>query len=667
MDEYQDMRLVAQELLRAAGAMEVGSLTEALVARGFDVDRDVVSDELLDEFDPDGDQLVFAAFPLSGDRLCDVDFLVQGVVLTHRITEEERRTGVVTSAPDLDLASFMSPDASTVHLVGGLQLHGDAGTLAGPPGWLPDDPVLVLTAVEEDNWAVSGLAATPATDPDAVALLELAQHNVLSDNDIPELGVVVVEALSMDPQLFRQPTAPLGDLLAETDLRLTDVGFLLAPGDPQTTDGLFSMLHGDGEDDPFDDAFDDALDNLSEHLMLDHMLQFDEAEAVEEIGEALVDVCVNVIDALTERNLDPDDIAGMATAISPVDLVAALLGDRPELADMLVLILGNDRAVTAYLHDVIGVDPLMAASTLALMRLTEVKLDRRGRANRHWFTAKLLEFGHDEPTDIERELRSAIGVDDGHALAMFDLARYKSDRGEAGAALGLLRQLEADPTDRPWIEVLERHASPGPTSAGRNDPCPCGSGRKHKICCAARGGWPLAERVSWLLLKLVMHAWSPPVAELLMAATDEMVDPDDVLEDPILRTMAFHEGGVMADFLRLRGVLLPADERELLREWNNVTASAYRVMSTSSSGGIELLDRRTGDTVSVVDAAISSSLEVDDVVLAWVLPTSDGPELSGGAVLTAPEAERTSLLELIDTNPDATDLFGWLDRLHTTG
>ncbi len=34
-----------------------------------------------------------------------------------------------------------------------------------------------------------------------------------------------------------------------------------------------------------------------------------------------------------------------------------------------------------------------------------------------------------------------------------------------------------------WLFV--RGAAPAPLKAGRNDPCPCGSGKKHKTCCGA--------------------------------------------------------------------------------------------------------------------------------------------------------------------------------------
>lgn len=40
----------------------------------------------------------------------------------------------------------------------------------------------------------------------------------------------------------------------------------------------------------------------------------------------------------------------------------------------------------------------------------------------------------------------------------------------------------------PAVLAVEAPAAPTPAAAGRNEPCPCGSGRKYKHCCGANGG-----------------------------------------------------------------------------------------------------------------------------------------------------------------------------------
>jgi len=42
-------------------------------------------------------------------------------------------------------------------------------------------------------------------------------------------------------------------------------------------------------------------------------------------------------------------------------------------------------------------------------------------------------------------------------------------------------------------------------AAGRNDRCPCGSGRKHKHCCAKKtGGTSVTQRIVFSLVAIVL-------------------------------------------------------------------------------------------------------------------------------------------------------------------
>jgi hypothetical protein len=54
---------------------------------------------------------------------------------------------------------------------------------------------------------------------------------------------------------------------------------------------------------------------------------------------------------------------------------------------------------------------------------------------------------------------------------------------------------------------------------GRNDPCPCGSGRKHKQCCLAAVSGP--TDLLWHRLRLVIE---PLVADLLTFSRGEYGD-----------------------------------------------------------------------------------------------------------------------------------------------
>ena len=93
--------------------------------------------------------------------------------------------------------------------------------------------------------------------------------------------------------------------------------------------------------------------------------------------------------------------------------------------------------------------------------------------------------------------------------ALVDAAWFAADRGDARAALALLRSAHV-PADDPDLELLVRYTAGGPRLVGRNDPCWCGSGRKHKHCCLRLNGHDLESRATWLHAKAVTFLQRPP-------------------------------------------------------------------------------------------------------------------------------------------------------------
>ncbi len=51
---------------------------------------------------------------------------------------------------------------------------------------------------------------------------------------------------------------------------------------------------------------------------------------------------------------------------------------------------------------------------------------------------------------------------------------------------GLLREVDVEPEPEVGVEVTTPIHRSGP-KVGRNDPCPCGSGKKYKKCCGRPG------------------------------------------------------------------------------------------------------------------------------------------------------------------------------------
>ena len=119
---------------------------------------------------------------------------------------------------------------------------------------------------------------------------------------------------------------------------------------------------------------------------------------------------------------------------------------------------------------------------------------------------------------------------------------------------------------------------------------------------------------------------------------------------------------MVEDFVDKRGTLLPADELELLHEWAAVRVGAYEVVAIDRGEGLALVDHRTGDRVELADRSMSRTLEVEDLLFAWLVPGPDGLEPMPGGIVV-PDHARRSLLDLVDADPDAYEVAAWYAQL----
>lgn len=83
------------------------------------------------------------------------------------------------------------------------------------------------------------------------------------------------------------------------------------------------------------------------------------------------------------------------------------------------------------------------------------------------------------------------------------LAGYASDRGDLRRAISLWQRSGEDLEDGaiPFHERLQVSFD----RVGRNDPCPCGSGRKFKQCHLDKPVIPEHKRMAWKFNKLVRY------------------------------------------------------------------------------------------------------------------------------------------------------------------
>ena len=232
--------------------------------------------------------------------------------------------------------------------------------------------------------------------------------------------------------------------------------------------------------------------------------------------------------------------------------------------------------------------------------------------------------------------------------ALVDAAWFAADRGDARGALALLRGAGV-PADDPDLQITSRYAAAGPRSVGRNDPCWCGSGRKHKQCCLRLNGHDLASRAAWLQAKAVTYLQRPPQRSALLGiatASAGLTTPDEdparviaAACDALVTEICLFEGGVFASFVDRRGALLPDDELALAHEW---AKDRHRVWEVADTG---LRDPDSG-TVRDLDGPSRAKIPSEGWILAVV---HEGPLAIPGPATTIDAAlideVRTSLTD----------------------
>jgi hypothetical protein len=253
-------------------------------------------------------------------------------------------------------------------------------------------------------------------------------------------------------------------------------------------------------------------------------------------------------------------------------------------------------------------------------------------------------------------------------LPLIDLARIASDRGDAERGLALLRR--AGDLEHPLVALLEAHRVEPRSDLGRNGPCWCGSGRKYKKCHLGREQLALAERVNWLYGKAVQHAhvagWRDLLAEVGYERYRHTHDLSEALDagiaDPLVMDVVLFEGGAFAEFLEVRGSLLPDDERLLAEQWLLVERSLFDVENVEPGVSVIVRDVRSGDTHEVLSRTASRHLKSGQLICARALPTGDDTMQFFGGIDPIALHERDSLIELLDAEPDPVELMTALSR-----
>ncbi len=275
--------------------------------------------------------------------------------------------------------------------------------------------------------------------------------------------------------------------------------------------------------------------------------------------------------------------------------------------------------------------------------------------------------------ESEQHHRAALAADPDFFPPRIPLHRNEIDRGNYAAALAHLRALGVRP-DHPSRARLEGLVRPSVERVGRNDPCPCGSGRKFKACHLDRpapGATP--EPADALLLKLPLWVERPHVQRALLDLVHEVLDESHPTiagggadgDAPHSKEAAAAEELLLGEryamtvdvllfdrdwlgrFLEARGPLLPAAERSLAEAWRSTRRSVYEVQAVRPGEGLVLRDIVADDApVEVADRSLSRTAQPLDLMFLRLQPDAAGRLLATDGV-HVPRARRAYVTDLV--------------------
>lgn len=267
--------------------------------------------------------------------------------------------------------------------------------------------------------------------------------------------------------------------------------------------------------------------------------------------------------------------------------------------------------------------------------------------------------------DVDPELMPALDL---HAVLL-------ADAGRAVESLASRKRLNAMGAPRSDTDALLSILRQDKT-VGRNEPCPCGSGRKYKQCCQREPRLGTADRRRLALHQGVRYAIGPEIGRsvlysLAMTATTTAVQSgreradmfSRIAADPFLVDLVVHAAGGLRQYLVERGDLVPADERAWL-EALSATPLQLWAQEPDGAGTYRLTNATTGAVLDGVRFPGGGHPEPDTELLGRVVVDGfDGEPAPIGPLLLVDERHHDDVVAMIGGEPDADDWAGWFGRL----
>lgn len=567
-------------------------------------------------------------FMLIRDEVVDLVSLLHGRVFTHVTAAAERAAGELVIRPDLDPLTL--PFVDEVPLAGGgaaaivfesaaddpaVAAELEAGVLRLPDGVSATETV---SATLTDGALVIGSATpdTQLTDRAAQALAAAFDDERRDDAEAVMAFRVALRWLLTDDDALRTAHAPLGDLLAAAGLERR--------GD---------WVGRAGEE----------WQSPPERAEADERAARATAYGFDECCEAAYDT---VETAFRDEDGEPAT-REVADALAHGQVAAAFLATELAHAGHHAEQVAED--LVAFADDLL--EKARGAAGAAALHVRAVACECLGRV-----------------AEAERDVAAALRVDPENPHLLVIMAGYLEDRGEATRAHDHLRRAGVS-DEYPQAARLARLAALTPVRVGRNEPCPCGSGRKFKACCINGPTLPAADHVEWLYAKalgFVLHPARQGVSVHLAAhavgRSGEDLSPGERLESDVrFAELALFEEEGLRWFADWRESLLPADDVRLVEDWSEEPLVLMAV--TAVGDGVLDLTVDGDDDVTRARTFSPDALEPGMHVVGRLVPAHDELWLAGPLIEVPASEVDTARALAADPGTAAFEWAEWIGHL----
>jgi hypothetical protein len=544
--------------------------------------------------------------------------LADGVTFTHELSAVERETEVLSADDDLALWAVASQDglplagggevralpfpelpaAVPAALPAGGGLIGQA--LVGPPGWLAGFQAGDLLGVRlRDGVLVVQAITPPAAPPTQVAPLLTACTAALKQ---------AIERYAQG--VGETPAANLSTVLAELVLNRPDV--LTDPLPP-----LRLLLHGVGW----------------------------------ETFGGYVGFAGTPWDLARIKYLSRTDAIGATTALGTLLTWDSAQADNEKAIEVLTRAVAAP-GIVGYLAEEVERRAATSGTSFegALARVTAVAGTPAERAGAALLAARAAEGAGDSVTAQGLIDRALVDQPDLQP-ALMDAGEYAACRGDLKVADAYLRRVRNPIAATLHSAVRAVLNAPVPsTQQGRNRPCPCGSGRKFKVCCLTPVVAPLAKRAELLYNLVATFAQRAPSRDPL-GHLISTVGPHPQHALLCVDLHLAHEG-FTERFLRARGTWLRDDERTLIETWATTPLGAFEIRSVRRGVGVTVRMLPGGQSVELTDRKFSTCVRHLDLLCGRLLSNGTAPRLLAVPAFVSRDRRR-DLLDLLATDPSA--------------